>query len=327
MKKICLVLLSLIFVIMVFVACEKEDPSETETVYYTVSFHSNGGTAVESVTVVAGGTILAPDEPTRENYIFTGWTLDGKSFVFDYTTVESDITLNAEWKSADDIFRYEPIAGSDSVRITSFTKEYKTMMLPNNINGFRVSAVGDGVFASLSSENVTRIIIPDTITEIGARAFAECSGIEFAVNGKLTYVGEKAFYACNGLKEVAFGEGLLRVGSEAFAGTSITTVLLPQSTAVVEENAFAYCRQLLTVLVYADIADSAYAIEDGVFRDCTSLRTVFVYGNEDDGARILQKTASGNECFEEATFSYYAETDPEREGSYWYWHNGEPRIW
>lgn len=327
MKKLCLVLLSVFILTAVLVGCEKEDPSETETVYYTVSFNANGGTAVESVTVVAGGTILAPDEPTRENYIFTGWTLNGEKFTFDYSTVNANVTLDAQWKSADDIFRYEPIAGSDSVRITSFSEPYRTMMLPNTINGFCVSAVGDGVFASLSSEDVARIIVPETITEIGANAFSECSGIEFAVKGKLTLVGEKAFFACDGLKEIAFGEGLLRIGSEAFAGTSIKTLLLPKSTAVLEENAFAYCRQLLTVLVYADIAASEYAIEDGVFRDCNALRTVFVYGSESDGTLILEKTANGNEYFENAVFSYYAETEPQGEGSHWYWHNGEPRIW
>ena len=147
------------------------------------------------------------------------------------------------------------------------------------------------------------------------------------MKSKLTLVGEKAFLACDGLKEIALDEGLVRVGSEAFSGTSIKALLLPKSIAVLEENAFADCRELMTVLVYADIAASEYAIEDGAFRDCDSLRTVFVYGSESDGALILQKTANGNECFENAVFSYYAQSKPQGDGSYWYWHNGEPRIW
>ncbi|GBG11113.1 hypothetical protein PAT3040_05898, partial [Paenibacillus agaridevorans] len=40
---------------------------------YTVSFESNGGSAVEATTVEHGDTMEAPEVPTRTGYAFGGW--------------------------------------------------------------------------------------------------------------------------------------------------------------------------------------------------------------------------------------------------------------
>ena len=69
---------------------------------FTVTFDSNGGSAVESVKVKKGETIEKPEDPTREDYIFDGWYLDNE--LFDFTTkITKNITLKAKWslESAD----------------------------------------------------------------------------------------------------------------------------------------------------------------------------------------------------------------------------------
>ena len=43
---------------------------------FTVTFDTNGGTAVESVKVLHGETLPEQSNPTREGYVFTGWYLD-----------------------------------------------------------------------------------------------------------------------------------------------------------------------------------------------------------------------------------------------------------
>lgn len=43
---------------------------------YTVSFESNGGSAVESQQVEAGGYATEPEDPTRDGYFFTNWYSD-----------------------------------------------------------------------------------------------------------------------------------------------------------------------------------------------------------------------------------------------------------
>lgn len=67
----------------------------------TVTFNSNGGTAIEAKTIDQG-TVVEGATPTRagdtyyDTYTFGGWYLNGKKFDFS-TVVESDITLVAKW--------------------------------------------------------------------------------------------------------------------------------------------------------------------------------------------------------------------------------------
>lgn len=67
----------------------------------TVTFDSNGGTAIEAKTIDQG-TVVEGVTPTRagdtfyDTYTFGGWYLNGKKFDFS-TVVESDITLVAKW--------------------------------------------------------------------------------------------------------------------------------------------------------------------------------------------------------------------------------------
>ena len=70
-----------------------EQPVET----YQVTFDSMGGSAVNAVTVQAGGTITAPTAPVRSGYTFDGWyTYDGTRFDF-RTSIRSSFTLYAHW--------------------------------------------------------------------------------------------------------------------------------------------------------------------------------------------------------------------------------------
>ena len=77
----------LVLVLVMVKGCGKE---------YTVKFDSNGGSAVESVTVKENETVTKPKDPTREGYEFAGWYLDNKEYDFS-TKVTKDITLKAHW--------------------------------------------------------------------------------------------------------------------------------------------------------------------------------------------------------------------------------------
>lgn len=74
--------------------------SEAPLSTYIVSFESNGGGPVASLTVTEGDTISSPNSPTKEGYTFEGWYLDAlctKSYVFS-TPVTSSFTLYAKWE-------------------------------------------------------------------------------------------------------------------------------------------------------------------------------------------------------------------------------------
>lgn len=71
-----------------------------ETAVHTVAFDSQGGSAVESVSVAAGGKVEKPTDPTRGGYAFDGWYKESACetvWNFDTDMVTEDMTLYAKW--------------------------------------------------------------------------------------------------------------------------------------------------------------------------------------------------------------------------------------
>ena len=70
-----------------------------------VTFDSDGGSAVDSVSVASGGTVPKPEDPVKEGYAFAGWYLmEGGTMAaepFDFSTsINENITLKARWTKA-----------------------------------------------------------------------------------------------------------------------------------------------------------------------------------------------------------------------------------
>ena len=59
---------------------------------YTITFNSNGGSTVPSITQDFATAVTAPADPTREGYTFTGWNQDVPT-----TIPAENVTLTAQW--------------------------------------------------------------------------------------------------------------------------------------------------------------------------------------------------------------------------------------
>lgn len=71
------------------------------TVNYTVSFNTNGGSAVKAATVKANTKVTKPANPTKSGYKFTGWYLDKdctEPWDFNTNIVRRNTTLYAGWE-------------------------------------------------------------------------------------------------------------------------------------------------------------------------------------------------------------------------------------
>ena len=87
-------------------------PAENITIYakwqapeYTVSFETNGGNPIDSITVTKGEQIELPQDPEKEGDIFLGWYTDAdfvKKFIPESKIVE-DTTLYAKWESSETV--------------------------------------------------------------------------------------------------------------------------------------------------------------------------------------------------------------------------------
>ena len=67
---------------------------------YTVTFDTNGGSAVDAQTVAYGEKAKTPADPTKTGYTFAGWELGGNAYDF-AASVTEDMTLTAKWKDSE----------------------------------------------------------------------------------------------------------------------------------------------------------------------------------------------------------------------------------
>ena len=69
----------------------------SESPFYSVIFNSNGGSRVNSQSIMSGKTVAKPDAPSKNNYEFIGWYLNDIEYDFN-TPVEGNMSLTAKWK-------------------------------------------------------------------------------------------------------------------------------------------------------------------------------------------------------------------------------------
>lgn len=327
-SRIVILLLSLALCLSLFTACKdkEQEGEQTDEVYYTVTFNTNGGGEIEPKLVKKGSSVDEPPTPERDGYIFDGWYDGSREWVFSFS-VNNDMTLTARWISADSMFEHNPAEDGETTVITKLKQRTEEIRLPTYMGGYKVAAIADGVFSHLSSEDVYTIVVPECITVIGNEAFMSCTDIEIIIEGELSYVGEKAFYGCNGLKSVKLGGGMETVTAEAFVGAGLTSIALPSTVKVVDENAFSECEAMKTLFV----CDTIEAINDSAFHG-TGIIAVYFYGTDEGVAKVLdEKIFARNDVILDAKQYIYSETEPAGEtelDGFWYFNeNGQTRIW
>ena len=90
---------------------------------YIVNFDTDGGSNIESISVVYNGTITRPvNDPAKEGYTFAGWYLDNEEFDFNTKKMPAhDLTLKANWTAkTNDIEFYDETGVNIKI-----DKEYK----------------------------------------------------------------------------------------------------------------------------------------------------------------------------------------------------------
>lgn len=104
----------------------------------------------------------------------------------------------------------------------------KDLTIPRAIDGAPVTAISAGAFSDLAA--LERVSLPNSLTSIGAEAFARCTNLRDAKLGcALESIGEGAFRGCRHLERLDLPKSLTSIGNSAFSNTSLSRLAIPSS--------------------------------------------------------------------------------------------------
>ena len=118
------------------------------------------------------------------------------------------------------------------------------------------------------------VTIPDGVTNIGNRAFQDCTDLTSVVIPEgVTSIGEFAFQNCTGLTSITIPDGVTSIGMTAFYGCrSLTSINIPEGVTSIGAFAFFECAELTSI----KIPSSVTSIGDFAFSGCNNLNEITV---------------------------------------------------
>ncbi len=143
-------------------------------------------------------------------------------------------------------------------------------------------------------EEIRLLEIPDGVTRIAKRAFADCylGQVSLTMPDSLTVIEDEAFDSCDGLMQVTLGHNVTHIGNDAFnLASGFTQIEIPDSVTEIGEDAF--CGSDLESV---SVGKGVRVLKSSPFGLCENLRSIRVspenpvFHSKDD---CLIETASG----------------------------------
>lgn len=213
-------------------------------------------------------------EESKHNFIIrldlTNWDWDTKT----------GATFTVTVAAATNTFYFDPTTGT----ITGYVESDTVVVIPSKINGVTVETIGHGAFERSA---VTSVTIPDSVTAILDRAFANCFQLtNISIPNSVTSIGFSAFEHCTSLKSITLPSSLRNISMFLFHNCSqLTTIQIPDSVLSIQDYAFGNCISLETI----HIPVSVTSIGNRAFAGCPSSMTVTYSGSKKQWDRITGK--------------------------------------
>lgn len=162
------------------------------------------------------------------------------------------------------------LQSDDTAMIIGYTGSDEALKLPDEIDGKKVTAVGEGAFRGLLG--VKTLIVPENIAAIGDYAFECCAELtDVTLPASLRTVGKGAFSGCVSLEQVTLSEGVESFGDGAFFYCrNLKEFSVPASTKTLGDYLFAECGAMQTL----ELKEGVTAVSDRMCWKCTSLQAV-----------------------------------------------------
>lgn len=182
----------------------------------------------------------------------------------------------------------------DGVTGTATIKGYNgtdsVVYIPQMVEGYTVTSVG----GFKGNRTVTKVIVPDGVTEIQKYCFYNCMNLEEVdLPDSITSLGEYCFAECEALSKVNIPNRLREIGRYAFYETTSlkSALIIPEGVKSIEDSTFFecgaeeielpssitfigtysfYCSKLKSIIIPEKLKEVGY----GVFGGCKNLELV-----------------------------------------------------
>lgn len=188
--------------------------------------------------------------------------------------------------------RNTEMAGTDFIiehkTLLSYHGREKNIVIPDT-----VTIIGKKAFQGC--EHLITVEIPDSVTKIGARAFSGCSRLNsISIPDSVTEIGAWAFLGCRCLNNLSIPCSVRQIGTAAFSGCShLRHIIIPDSVTTIGSWLFMDCSRLNSITLPGSITGTIAA---NMFDSCPELEEIIIQPNSQnyiskDGV-LFKKTAS-----------------------------------
>ena len=286
---------------------EPDNPSESDkssepdkTDKFTVSFNANGGTFADNTSILEikdiekGGFVENPVSPTRNGYVFVGWSIEKERddlWDFEKNEIDSDTVLYAVWK----IDYKHSIVSAEGFEMSDKTLTTYIISLDGTYDLRDKFKVSDGAswraFSSADCSQPTELtnLVADVeygwndvyvMVENQTKSTVYDFKIYRAPVSSVTLLDDDTYKIDKGVdfSEVVIpskynGKKITSIGFYAFSGCSkLTNITISDSVTSIGFYAFSGCSKLTNIT----IPDSVTSIGDSAFNGCSGLENIYI---------------------------------------------------
>ncbi len=185
---------------------------------------------------------------------------------------DSELTYTDEYGE----WTYKLNSNGDGCIITGYDDSMDDIEIPSSINNLPVVEIGGYAFRGYN--NITSIIIPDSVTTISDYAFFDSNLTSITISDSVIVIESNAFLSCHSMTSINVSQnnknyssidGVLfnKTQSELIrypSRKSLNNYTIPDTVETIGDYAFEYAYNLIKII----IPDSVTAIGSGAFLNC-----------------------------------------------------------
>lgn len=257
------------------VSCDKDSPNETKEKILTHEDSLALGLIVPPDT-----TTTQPGNPSTPPIREIEATIDGINYILNENEFTAYVTFKQGKNYTGNITIPEVVHYNNNEyfvtaigRVAFGEDTIKSITIPSSVvcigeaafywskvEKVRIKGEGLKIIEGLAFDYCFRlgeINLPNSVTEIGWRAFHNCGLSSINLPSGLKEIKKEVFRAC-GLKSIIFPDNLVTIGEAAFLGNHFTTITLPATIKEIGPEAFAGA-DLRNIICYAkDVPKAEY---------------------------------------------------------------------